>query len=180
MAGKMKKSLILLLAATLVVASCGAWRGSRVNPKNWFGGSESTPVAQETPEEVNPLIPKKAGLNFFGSPDDDDEDTSVLASTITELRIEQTPVGAIIRATALTERQGAYEARLRLEEDPELAEKGVLAFTFRVLYPATSTPVGSERTRLVQAAASVTHQDLAAIRTIRVTGATNQRESRRR
>lgn len=179
MAGKMKKSLILLLAATLVVASCGAWRGSRVNPKNWFGGSESTPVAQEAPEAVNPLIPKKAGLNFFGSPDDD-EDNSVLAETITELRIEQTPVGAIIHATALTQRQGAYEARLRLEEDPEAAEKGVLAYTFRILYPATSTPVGPERTRLVQAAASVTHQDLEAIRTIRVTGATNQRESRRR
>jgi hypothetical protein len=176
----MKKSLILLLAATLVVASCGAWRGSRVNPKNWFGGSESTPVAQEAPEAVNPLIPKKAGLNFFGGPDDEEEDNSVLAETITELSVEQTPVGAIIHATALTKRQGAYQARLRLEEDPDAAEEGVLAYTFRVLYPATQTPVGPERTRLVHAAASVTHQELAAIRTIRVTGATNRRESRRR
>ena len=179
MAGMMRKQVILLSAAALVLSNCGGWRDSRVNPTNWFGRSNSTPVEQTTAEAkvVNPLLPRSEGRGFFSRPEA--EDLSVPAATITELRVEPTAAGAIIYAVAQTSRQGAFDAELRpvegAAEDP-----AVLELTFRVVYPDFATPVGPERSRTVRAAHTVSTQDLAPVRTIRVIGAQNIRETRRR
>lgn len=177
MAGMMRKQVILLSAAALVLSNCGGWRDSRVNPTNWFGRSNSTPVEQTETKAVNPLLPRSEGRGFFSRPEA--EDLSVPASSITELRVEPTAAGAIIYAVAQTSRQGAFDAELRpVEGVPE--DPTVLELTFRVVYPERATPVGPERTRTVRAAHTVSTQDLAPIRTIRVIGAQNIRETRRR
>ena len=175
----MRKSVILMTAAALTLTSCGTIRDSRVNPFNWFGSSKSAPVSatEDEKETVNPLLPDKGRRGIFARPDA--EDLSVPATAISELRVERTPSGAIIFATAVTERQGAFDANLRLEPaDPE--DPSVMTFSFMVDYPERQTRVGPANTRTVRAARSVSSQDLAPVRTIRVLGATNLRETRRR
>ncbi|KPD12444.1 hypothetical protein [Phaeobacter sp. 11ANDIMAR09] len=172
----MRKSLALLLTGTLVLAGCGGWSESRINPGNWFGKSRSTPVAAASEAEtVNPLLPDKGRKSIFARAEK--EDLAVPVSTISELRVEPTPNGAIIYASGIASRQGAHELELR--RLPDTAED-TLEYTFHVLYPVGPTPAGSEHSRTVRAAVSVTEQSLRGIRTIRVSGAENARETRRR
>ncbi|MEX0320253.1 MAG: hypothetical protein AB3N21_20045 [Ruegeria sp.] len=170
----MQKPLTLLLVAALTLSACNAWRNSRVNPSNWFGNSRSVPADTATAGEVNPLLPATRGRDAAPV------DRSIPITAITELKVEPTPTGAIIYATGVANRQGAYAARLRPELTEENAENGVLAFSFRVLYPRDPTPQGPEQTRRITEAISVTNQDLEGIRLIRVTGQQNAREARRR
>jgi len=171
----MRKSLALILAGTLIVAGCGGWRDSRVNPGNWFGKSSSAPVTVADTEVTNPLLPDQGRKSIFARADE--EDLSVPVATISDLRIEPTPNGAIIHATGIASRQGAHEVELRLV--PEAAEN-TLEYTLHVLYPVDPTPSGSAHSRTVQAAVTISEQSLRGIRTIRVSGAENARETRRR
>jgi hypothetical protein len=150
----MRIPILLTLLASLVLASCG-WRDSRVNPRNWFGNSRDVPV-------------------------DTGPDASVPIGTITELRIEPTPSGAIVYASGIADRQGAFRARLVPDTDDLSAVDGVLGFTLRVEYPRDATPVGSEFSRTVHEAYTLSSQTLAQVRTIRVSGERNAKESRRR
>lgn len=173
----MRKSVILMTTAALVLTSCGTIRESRVNPFNWFGRSESVPVEQTAAAQTNPLIPAGKRRGLFSKREK--EDLSVPVRQITDLRVERTNAGAIIYATALADRTGAFGAVLLPDPaDPE--NPSVLSFTFRVTYPEHNTPAGTPRTRSIIAAHSVSRQDLAPIRTIRVNGAANLRETRRR
>ncbi|MCB1341756.1 MAG: hypothetical protein KDK24_11985 [Pseudooceanicola sp.] len=170
----MRKSLILLVLASLVLASCG-FRDSRINPRNWFGGSRSVAASAET-AETNPLIPRRSGL-LGKRPAPPQEKIA----TVTELKIEPTNTGAIVYASGVAVRQGAYLARLTPRGgQPVPDENGVLTFDFMVTYPVRPTAGGSELTRTVHEAYSLSKQDLAAIRTIRVEGAQNAQETRRR
>lgn len=171
----MRKSIALILAGTLVLAGCGGWRDSRVNPGNWFGKSKSAPVAVTADSDVNPLIPEKEGKSIFARPEA--EDLSVPVAQISALRVEPTPTGAIIHVTAIAERQGAYQIELRPVPD---AAAGTLEYAFLVLYPEGTTATGTPHSRTVQAAVTVSDQDMQGIRVIRVSGAENARETRRR
>ncbi|MEP2717518.1 hypothetical protein [Pseudophaeobacter sp.] len=124
---------------------------------------------------MNPLIPENGGKSIFARPDP--EDLSIPARQISELRVEPTPNGAIIYATAIAARQGAHDLELRRVPD---TDPDVLEYTFRVVYPVAATPSGSEHSRTVQAAVTVSKQFLREVRIIRVIGAENQRETRRR
>jgi hypothetical protein len=165
----MRRSTLFLLAASLFLASCGNWSTSRLNPGNWFGRSRSVQAADAT--EVNPLIPARTGLKRKNP-----ADRHVLIDTISELRVERTNSGAIIRATGIASRQGAYDAVLMAQG----SAKGVLTYSFEIVNPVNLRPVGSERSRTVTAARILSNQDLQGIRMIRVTGARNSRETRRR
>lgn len=176
----MQKSLMILLAASLVLSSCSSWSESRANPRNWFGKSRSQPVSTVPDDSVatNPLIPQRSGRGLLERPDA--VDLSVPVYVVSELVVEPTPTGAIIRATGLAQRQGAYAAVLRPDEPDGQSEKGVLSFTFRVVYPEDATPAGSEHTRTIFAAQTLSRKNLEGIHTVRVRGETNVRESRRR
>lgn len=174
----MHKSLTVLLTAGVLLSSCG-WSDSRVNPRNWFGGSTEIPVQTEAEADaVNPLIPakKKSILSskekpvIIGDP----------IASIAQLRVERTASGAIIHATGIGAREGAYNARLVPDNADETAENGVLSYTFRVFYPQNTTAFGTERTRRVDVARSVSSQTMAGVRSIRVSGVENARESKRR
>ena len=170
----MRKPLMLLLTASLFLSACG-WRDARINPRNWFGKGRA--VAVETDgKAVNPLIPKRSALRRRREP----KDTSVAIAALTELRINPTPTGAIILATGIAERQGAFNAELRPDESNKDAGTDTLSYTFRVTYPRVRTPLGSEHTRTISVAQSLSNQDLRNIRLIRVNGATGAIESRRR
>lgn len=175
----MRKTILIVTAASLVLASCG-WRDSRVNPRNWFGKSREvvTETRAEEAEEVNPLIPSaRRSVLARRTP----ADLSVEVEKVTDLRVEPTATGAIVYATGVAARQGAFAARLTAANDgAEPDENGVLSLSFRVTYPRYATKQGSEFSRTVHEAFSLTNLELQRVRTIRVTAAQNTRETRRR
>ncbi|WP_085796335.1 hypothetical protein [Falsiruegeria litorea] len=173
----MNKPLAVLLIAGLTVSACGGWRDSRVNPTNWFGGSTSAPIESTATANTNPLIPESR-RSIFARPEE--EDRSIPITKVTEMQIDPTTSGAIIQVVGVANRQGAYDAELRLTPAEDDADKGVLTYTFYVTYPETATPQGPERTRTIRQAISLSRQDLQNIRLIRVVGQENVRESRRR
>lgn len=174
----MRRPFSLLLIGSILLAGCGGWRDSRLNPGNWFGSSEPVVVetaAEGTEDYINPLIPTENRSKIFSRPEAVDE--SVLINTVSEMRIERTATGAIIYATGVADRQGAFDVELRPTEVEE--DSATLTFDFRVVYPEDPTSIGTEFSRTVRAAYSLTVQDMRGISTIRVQGATNARESRR-
>ncbi|WP_420002656.1 hypothetical protein [Arenibacterium sp. LLYu02] len=172
----MRITLGALLVGTLVLSSCGGWRDSRINPTNWFGKSRESRF--ETPaENVNPLLPQEEEkLNLGGKPDDENAAPDFTIVQIKDLSIARTATGAIVTATGEAARDGGYNAQL-IATDPQ--PEGVLEYTFRLSYPAKATLAGTPVTRSIVAAVSLTNQDLAGVRLIRVVGQENARESRR-
>ncbi len=130
-------------------------------------------------EDINPLIPVENRVNLLRRPDAVDQ--TVLVQTVSDMRIERTPTGAIVYASGLAARQGAYGVELRLDESDrdERTKDQTLDFTFRAIYPDFATPVGVDRSRTLRAAVSLTKQQLAGVRSIRIVAADNARESRR-
>lgn len=171
----MRKSLTVIVMASLLVASCGGWGDSRANPRNWFG--KSRPVTTAVPVEgTNALIPKRSALAKRPDP----VDRSEPINAITELRIDRTPTGAIVYVTGVANRQGAFDAELRLNPVGEGSSNDVLSYTFYVVYPDYPTPVSTERSRTVIEAHTVSNHELQGVRLIRVSAAQNALETRRR
>ncbi|MCG7623366.1 MULTISPECIES: hypothetical protein [unclassified Epibacterium] len=174
----MRITIGALLVGTLVLSSCGGWRDSRINPGNWFGQSRDSRVEATADENLNPLIPQEEDrVNLIGSRKDAEQvDNSLPIARIKDMRIERTSVGAILTVEGEAARNGAYKAEL---VPSEIQEAGRLEYTFRVTYPKSATYRGTEATRTIRAAVSLSNQDLAGVRTIRVVGKENARESRR-
>ncbi|MFP4275474.1 MAG: hypothetical protein ACLFRU_10660 [Paracoccaceae bacterium] len=167
----MRKSLTVLLVSALVLTSCGSVRDSRLNPFNWFG--RSAPV-EVTTDERNALVPRRGMMArpdavYQGRPID----------RVIDVSVDPMPGGAIVRATGVAARQGPYEVQLTPVTSPQEAE-GRLSFTFDIVLPGRDTPVGPESSRMVTVATFVTDKDLAGAGVIRVIGARNAQESRRR
>ncbi|MDX2483365.1 MAG: hypothetical protein QNK42_06860 [Pseudodonghicola sp.] len=171
----MQKPLTVLLVSSMLLASCGGWSGSRLNPGNWFGKSRTERV--QPVEETNPLVPKTR-RGMFSRPDK--VDMTVPIAEVTELRVEQTSTGVIIYAEGLATRQGPYEVELRPVTTPEEKAEGILSLSFRVVYPAQPTPLGTAFSRTVRAAHSMTKQEISGVREVRVAGESNVRSTRRR
>lgn len=165
----MRRVIPALLVATLTLSACGGFRDSPVNPRNWFGGSKSGPV---TPSAKDALIPPRSALarpeiGYQGTP----------VEQVAELSIERIPGGAMIRATGIANRQGAYDVRLVPQG---AADKGVLSYELQALYPRNATEQGAEASRRVIVALALTDQELDGVRNIRVIGRQNQQTSTRR
>jgi hypothetical protein len=152
----MRLSLTLALTAVMVLTSCGGIRESRLNPLNWFGGS------------------REAQADEFGVPAK--IEARPLVDQVVSMSIEQTPYGAIVRATGLSPSQGHYDAELVARP---LDENGILVYEFRLMPPPGPTPAGAPRTREVTVAAHLSKIKLASISEIVVQGAQNARSSRR-
>ncbi len=148
----------LLAALTLVTftSACGFGQ-SRFNPFNWFGGAEAAAPAE--PSVV------------------DEEDPRALALQVTALKVEPMPGGAIIRATAITETQGWWDAEL-VPVDKE-APEGKMVYEFRVFPPVGQADVSTPQSRSITAAVFLSDITLERISTITVQGATNGLSSRR-
>lgn len=171
----MRILLALTMVSSMVLAGCGGLRDSRVNPANWFGKSKSRPVAAAPSETVNPLIPVKEESIFRRNKAEVYDGTPV--DQITDLRIERTSDGAIIRVTGLSTRQGAFDVRLISDSKGEPVN-GVLSYKLMALQP-DNAPQGPAVARTLHAAVFISTQTLAEARTIVVTGARNERRSTR-
>lgn len=173
----MRKTLPILLSATLVIGACATVRESRVNPFNWFGSSTSEPVTEQ--QNTNPLIPKSSGGLFARRRADEANYQGRPFEQVTNLTIERVPGGAIVRATGLAARQGIYKVQLTPENEDELPVDGVLTYRLEGIRPRAQTPIGTKPTREVIAARPLTDQQLAGVRSIRVEGQLNARVARR-
>lgn len=169
------KPVLALALAALVLTGCGTVRESRLNPFNWFGGSRE--VAAVSAGEVNPLIPANES-SVLRRPEQ--VYAGVPIEEILELQIDRTRSGAIIVVRGLAARQGPYEVQLTPLDEDEKPQDGVLSYSFDVIYPAGTTNVGPEQTRIVTVARSIGNQTLEETRVVRVVGARNAREVRRR
>lgn len=173
----MRTFLAILVISSMVLSGCSRLRDSRLNPGNWFGKSTSRPVATAPAgqaAEVNPLIPVRTTVRlrdrrevYQGTPVDQ----------ITNVAVERTTAGAIVRVTAVSLQQGAYDVRLTSETDGDPVD-GVLTLRMMAVQP-TDEPQGSPRQRTIHAARFVSNNDLASTRTIRVVGARNEHTTRR-
>lgn len=184
----MRFSLVVLLVATMLLPACGgSLRDSRINPANWFGRSTSVETEPGTVrtadgrvEEVNPLIGERRQSkmipsnrkvhNDSGSIFDRGKKEAIYEGTrvdrVTDLAVERTSTGAIVRVTGVSARQGAFDVRLLPVGDGEPVD-GVMTYELLALQPI-NTAVGPEHTRRIQAAQPLSVNDLEKIRTIRV------------
>ena len=151
----MRKSISLLLVASLVLAACG-FRDSRVNPLNWFGGDRET-------RDVAPAT--------------EASDPRPVVDQVIQLSVDEAPGGAVVRAVGLPATQGHWAAALVPEARQTLP--GVLTFTFRIVPPASATRISTQQSREVVAATFLSDQSLAGVREIRVLGARASRSVRR-
>ncbi len=143
----------MVLAASL--SGCSRVAESRLNPFNWFGQSEPEPAAVVVVRERRPLV-----------------------AQITELAVERTPGGAIVRATGLPPTQGWFAAEL-IRETPDDAPADMLVYSFRAVPPRDAERVSTVQSRELTVAVYLTDLDLGGVRVIRVTGAQNARSVRR-
>lgn len=143
----------LTLSVILSLAACE----SRLNPLNWFGGDREQRIA------VDPN--RASGAEDF--------DGRVLAAEITQLSVEQTTSGAIIRATGFTPAQGYFDAELVLVEQTDTS----VVYDFRVAEPLGPATPGLQE---IAVATQMTVGELAGIRSITVIAQTNRRSVGRR
>lgn len=152
---RMKKVVIVAVLAGLTLQACAPWRESRMNPRNWSG--QAQPVQKQQliteVEDARPLVPQ-----------------------ITDLVVEPTPDGAIVRATGLPPEQGWWAAELvKIDgDDPTLR-----SYEFRILPPQTPTAPGTPFSRQVVAAAFLSNYDLQNITRVQVQAETNALSARR-
>ncbi len=154
----MKNRVIVLgMAVLLGLSGCARVAESRFSPFNWFGGAE-TETATAAPAEI-------------------DTDPRPRVAQVTSLTIEPTPTGAIVRATGLPPTQGWFAAALVPETDEPV--NGEMVYVFRALPPEEAQRVSTVQSRELSVARSLSQQDLAATRLVRVVGAQNALVARR-
>ena len=149
------RRLSAALALCLVLSGCQSFSQSNYNPLNWFETSvnNAPAVLYLPPEDERPLV-----------------------AQVLTLKIEQTPDGAIVRATGLTPTQGWWKAALVKVEQ---ADAGKLVYAFRLFPPLTPTPASLLRSREVTVAVALSNQQLDGIGTITVQGQANALSARR-
>ncbi len=152
----MKAPVFTLVVCALVLTACGE---SRLNPFNWFGREEAAPRS-EAPDRPDVL------------------DRTGLVQQVTDLRIDRTPGGAIIRATGLPPTQGYWGAGLEPVAD-ERPVDGVLTYRFRIEAPIGRELAGNRQSREVIVARAVSDAVLEGVRVVRVMGAANDLSRRR-
>ncbi|GAB4271343.1 MAG: hypothetical protein Kow0013_24140 [Pararhodobacter sp.] len=156
----LKTPLVALAVAGLVLTGCGAIRESRMNPRNWFGQSESR---DERPDL---------------GPSTDIVDNRPLVAEVAALTIERTSSGALLRAEGVTPTAGWWDAEL-VPENFGRAQGGVLTFRFVAAAPREPAPDTGVQSRTVTVVYPVTEAQLETTSEIVVVGEGNSRRIRR-
>jgi hypothetical protein len=154
----MKLPFLALVVAGLVLSGCGRLGESRLNPMNWFGSSR---------EEAPDLGPTELAV-----------DNRPLVAQITDLTIERTSSGAIVRATAMTPTPGWWDPAL-VAENFGRATDGVLTLRFVAAPPREAVTAPSNSARQLIAVYPVSEALLETLSAIVVTGQENSRRTRR-
>ncbi|WP_113912577.1 hypothetical protein [Roseovarius dicentrarchi] len=173
----MRGLVTFLTISSLTLAGCSGFGSSRANPANWFGPSNAAPRSAPVQDaSVNPLIPeqtntifrrKRGPAAYLGTP----------IYAVQNVVVEPSAGGAIVTATGVSLRQGAFDVRLWPENEGEPVD-GVLTYTLRAIQ-RVDTPQGPEQTRRVSAGQFVSSQTLDRVRGVRVLSQTTTASSNR-
>jgi hypothetical protein len=150
----MNTPLVAALCATFALGACSTISNSRLNPFNWFGGSEEVAVTSPLQKRADPRL---------------------LVAQVTDMQLERMPGGVIIRAIGLPPTQGFWDAELLARP----VEDGTIIYDFRIFPPTDRTATSTPQSREVTVAAFLSDIKLEGIRQITVQGETNARTSRR-
>ena len=167
----MRGLVTLLTISSLTLAGCAGFRDSGANPANGFGQSSTEP--RPVPVKVgavNPLIPEKSN-SIFRRKSDAETYIGTPIYAVESVTVEPSAGGGIVKATGLSQRQGAFDVRLWPENKGEPID-GMLVYTMRTIQ-RDDTPLGADQTRRVSAGQFVSSQTLDETRGIRVLGLTN-------
>lgn len=162
----MRPALPLALCVGLGLAGCARVATSNLNPFNWFGPSTSVAVVSPG-ADIRPLVLPGELTQVV--------DARPLVTTVTALRVDRTPGGAIVVASGDVPSQGFFNAEL-VETG---VQNGVMTFAFRAEAPPAFEATGTPATRQITVAEQVDTADLDGITTIRVEGQTNARTAQR-
>jgi len=161
----MLRTTLLASTVLLTLSGCARIADSRLNPVNWFERSTQAPVTATG--ERRPLVPEgRTTVVVEGRP---------LVQSVTALSVDRTPTGAIVRAIGTAPTQGFFNAQLVSAGQ----SNGVLTLEFRAQAPAGFQAQGGARSRQISAAYTISSEDLATIRSVRVQSQTNVRTSGR-
>jgi hypothetical protein len=143
----MKRALILMTVLGLTLGGCGK---TNLNPLKWLSKSR-----------------KDAQVEVYAAP----VDPRGLIATVVTLEIEPLRSGVLVRATGLPPTQGFWDAAL-----VPLPNDGSdhLVFEFRIFPPSVPAADGTQVSREITAAASVTTFDLSGITVIEVRAASSE------
>lgn len=151
----MNRTLLLGICAVLAMAGCARVANSKLNPFNWFGGARA---------ETRFVLPE------------DKSDPRTLSPEVLSLEVVPYSSGALVKAVGRTPTQGWWDAELVARP---IDADGVLVYDFRIFPPITDTPVGTNQSREVTVAASLSSVKLAQVRRVVVQGETNALSSSR-
>lgn len=158
----MKIRLFLSLLLIPLVAGCGE---SRLNPFNWGGRTQE--ILIRTPD------------GGAGNPSDlVTDDPRPLIDQVIGVQIDPTPTGAILTARGLPPTQGYWLADL-VRVPPDRAPAGTLAFVFKAVPDPTPQPAGTQRSREVVVATTLSRGDFNGVNTVLVVADRNQMSARR-
>jgi hypothetical protein len=149
--------ILIALSLVLGLSACSGGDFS-LNPFNWFAGSG---------EEDWVALEPAGGW-------DATTDRRLVVDQVTELQVERTTAGVIVRATGLPPRLGYWDAELQAENNGK-PENGVLTYQFRIATPRWATNTSTPYARTVHVAEFISNAALKDVRTIRVVGARNSR-----
>ena len=152
---------VSLFMICIILAGCSGFGDSRLNPANWFGQAES----EEADTYAEPTDPALL-------------DERPLIAQVTEVQLDKTLGGAILRVVGIAPTQGFFGAELV----PLFAERpvnGELVYFFRVEAPEQPMPQGAPRSRQISVARFIPDGVLSSARQVVVRGQLNQMRSRR-
>lgn len=154
----MKTVVLALVVAATALSGCGRVSESRLNPMNWFGGSR---------DEAPTLGPTQTSV-----------DNRALVTQVTELSIEQTSTGALVRATGMMPTAGWWDPGLVAENHGRPVD-GTLTLRFVAAAPSEPVVAANDQARRLIAVYPINIAILETISDIVVTGAENSRRARR-
>lgn len=150
----MRRNQFLILLCATALMGCATVRDSKINPSNWFDADKAK-ATEET--AIKPLVPERTAVQMV--------DSRPLIAKLTELEVANVLGGVLVTATGTSDQMGAFNVELV----PMASKAGERIFAFRVQYPMGATVAKQS----VTAAVFLSNTDLAGVRSIRVTSASN-------
>ena len=168
--GRLALSLGLLTGLSLL-AGCGGSSG--FNPFGSFGsGSSASSFGGGAAKEPRVQLIPNGGYQAT-------VDGRALIDQVVSAEVHPSIGGAVVQATGLAPVQGDWDAALTSDSEGRPDANGVLTLAFRVRRPQGPTQVSTRQSREITAGYFIPAPRLAAIREIRILGASSSRSIRR-
>lgn len=173
----MRNLVTVLMISSLGLAGCSGFRDSGANPANWFGKSSTVQRPSAPADGTNPLIPEESAGGILSRRPSAEIYLGTPIYAVQRVEINRSSGGAIVKATGVSLRQGAFDVRLVPQNRGEPVN-GVLTFTMQAIQPQ-DTPQGSELSRRITAGQFVSAQTLEQVQEVRVLSQASTATSRR-